>query len=167
MYTLLYNNGMNKKKALPQIKVGPFKAVKYYEADVSAPDAWFDIIANIGSKVITRDALFNVGANHILKHAIDNKFELTSVEKPSVGTVVAEKNRQRLQKKRKKTILKPNNLEVKGKFYVDPPSGWLYGFPAPYNQSTDGTIEEFLISKGYPKKDVKWASENCRSWYED
>lgn len=56
---------------------------------------------------------------------------------------------------------------MKGKFYVDPPSGWQHGFPAPYDQSKDGTIEEFLIAKGYPKKDVKWASENCRMWYED
>jgi len=74
---------MNKKNALPEIKVGPFKMVKFYQADVTAPDEWFDIIANIGSKVITRDALFNVGANHILTNAVNNKFELTSVKKAS------------------------------------------------------------------------------------
>jgi hypothetical protein len=71
---------MNKKNALPEIKVGLFKMVKFYQADVTAPDEWFDIIANIGSKVITRDALFNVGANHILTNAVNNKFELTSVK---------------------------------------------------------------------------------------
>ena len=71
---------MNKKNALPEIKVGLFKMVKFYQADVTAPDAWFDIIANIGSKVITRDALFNVGANHILTNAVNNKFELESVK---------------------------------------------------------------------------------------
>jgi hypothetical protein len=71
---------MSKKKTLPEIKVGLFKMVKYYEADVTAPDEWFDIIANIGSKVITRDALFNVGANHILTNAVNNKFELESVK---------------------------------------------------------------------------------------
>ncbi len=74
---------MNKKDTLPSIKVGPFKMVKFYQADVTAPDEWFDIIANIGSKVITRDALFNVGANHILTNAVNNKFELTSVKKAS------------------------------------------------------------------------------------
>jgi hypothetical protein len=74
---------MSKKHALPEIKVGPFKMVKFYQADVTAPDEWFDIIANIGSKVITRDALFNVGANHILTNAINNKFELESVKKAS------------------------------------------------------------------------------------
>jgi len=72
---------MNKKDTLPSIKVGPFKMVKYYQADVTAPDEWFDIIANIGSKVITREALFNVGANHILTNAVNNKFELESVKK--------------------------------------------------------------------------------------
>jgi hypothetical protein len=71
---------MNKKNALPEIKVGLFKMVKFYQADVTAPDEWFDIIANIGSKVITRDALFNVGANHILTNAVNNKFELESVK---------------------------------------------------------------------------------------
>ena len=74
---------MNTKDALPEIKVGLFKMVKFYQADVTAPDEWFDIIANIGSKVITRDALFNVGANHILTNAVNNKFELESVKKVS------------------------------------------------------------------------------------
>ena len=71
---------MNKKSALPEIKVGLFKMVKFYQADVTAPDEWFDIIANIGSKVITREALFNVGANHILTNAVNSKFELASVK---------------------------------------------------------------------------------------
>ena len=80
MHRLLYNACMNKKSALPEIKMGPFKAVKYYEADVTAPDEWFNTIADIGSKVITRDALFNVGVNHIIMNSISNKFELESVK---------------------------------------------------------------------------------------
>jgi len=71
---------MNTRDALPKIKMGPFKMVKFYQADVTAPDAWFDIIANIGSKVITRDALFNVGVNHILTNAVNSKFELETVK---------------------------------------------------------------------------------------
>jgi hypothetical protein len=156
-----------KLKKLPEIKMGPFKAVKYYQADIEGPDHWLEEIANVGRRVITDEEYLNIGLNYIITNMIDNKFELSSLDKPSVGTIVAEKNRQQLQKKSKKTALKPNNLEVKGKFYVDPPSGWQYGFPAPYDQSKDGTIEKFLIAKGYPKKDVKWASENCRMWYED
>jgi hypothetical protein len=154
-------------KKLPAIKVGPFKKVTFYQADIEGPDHWLKQITDIGRHVITDKEYLNIGFNHIITNLIDNKFELSSVKNPSTGTIVAEKNRQQLQKKRKKIIPKPNNLEVKGKFYVDPPSGWQYGFPAPYYQSKDGTIEEFLIAKGYPKKDVKWASENCRMWYED
>ena len=156
-----------KLKKLPEIKMGPFKKVTYYQADIEGPDHWLEEIANVGRRVITDKEYLNIGFNHILTNMIDNKFELSSLDKPSVGTIVAEKNRQQLQNKRKKIIPKSNNVEVKGKFYVDPPSGWQYGFPAPYDQSKDGTIEEFLIAKGYPKKDVKWASENCRMWHED
>ena len=159
---------LKKLKKLPEIKVGPFKKVTYYQADIEGPDHWLKQITDIGKHVITDKEYLNIGFNYIITNLIDNKFELSSVNKPSVGTVVAEKNRQQLQKiVKKKVIPKPNNIEVKGKFYVDPPSGWQYGFPAPYDQSKDGTIEKFLIAKGYPKKDVKWASENCRMWYED
>ena len=153
-------------KKLPEIKMGPFKKVTYYQADIEGPDHWLKEIANVGRRVITDEEYLNIGLNYIITNMINNKFDLSSLDKPSVGTIVAEKNRQQLQNKRKKIIPKSNNVDVKGKFYVDPPSGWQYGFPAPYDQSKDGTIEEFLIAKGYPKKDVKWASENCRMWYE-
>ena len=156
-----------KLKKLSEIKMGPFKKVTYYQADIEGPDRWLEEIANVGRRVITDKEYLNIGFNHIVTNMINNKFDLSSLDKSSVGTIVAEKNRQQLQNKRKKIIPKSNNVEVKGKFYVDPPSGWQYGFPAPYDQSKDGTIEEFLITKGYPKKDAKWASENCRSWYED
>ena len=156
-----------KLKKLSEIKMGPFKKVTYYQADIEGPDHWLEEIANVGRRVITDEEYLNIGLNYIITNMINNKFDLSSLDKPSVGTVVAEKNRQQLQNKRKKIIPKSNNVEVKGKFYVDPPSGWQYGFPAPYDQSKDGTIEEFLIAKGYPKKDVKWASENCRMWHED
>ena len=156
-----------KQKKLPAITVGPFKKVTYYQADIEGPDHWLKEIVNVGRRVITDKEYLNIGFIHIVTNMIDYKYDLSSLGKPSVGTVVAEKNRQQLQKKSKKTALKPINLEVKGKFYIDPPSGWQYGFPALYDKSKDGTIEEFLIAKGYPKKDVMWASENCRMWHED
>jgi hypothetical protein len=161
---------MKKKnlKKLPTIKVGPFKKVTYYQADIEGPDHWLKQITDIGRRVITDEQYLNIGFTHIVTNLIDNKFELSSVNKPSVGTIVAEKNRQQLQKiVKKKVIPKPNNIEVKGKFYVDPPSGWQYGFPAPYDEKKDGSLQDLFLSKGYPKKDVKWASENCRMWYED
>jgi len=159
---------MKKLKKLPEIKVGPFKKVTYYQADIEGPDHWLKQITEIGKHVITDKEYLNIGFNHIITNLIDNKFELSSANKPSAGTIVAEKNRQQLQKiVKRKVIPKPNNIEVKGKFYVDPPSGWQYGFPAPYDEKKDGSLQDFFLSKGYPKKDVKWASENCRSWYED
>lgn len=61
-----------------------------------------------------------------------------------------------------KDIPAPANLEAKSKFYVDPPSGWKYGFPRPYNFETDGPLREFFIKNGYPEKDATWAANNCR-----
>lgn len=66
-----------------------------------------------------------------------------------------------------KDIPVPANLEVKGKFYVDPPSGWKYGFPRPYNFETDGPLREFFIKNGYPEKDATWAANNCRVFGEE
>ena len=36
--------------------------------------------------------------------------------------------------------------------WVDPPSGWMYGFPKLWNG--DGDLNEWLIAQGYPKKEV-------------
>lgn len=47
---------------------------------------------------------------------------------------------------------------------IDPPSGWKYGFPALYDESKHGSIKEFLISKGYPLKDIEFALSYIRCW---
>ena len=120
-----------KLKKLPEIRMGPFKKITYYQADIEGPDHWLEEIVNVGRRVITDEEYLNIGLNYIITNMINNKFDLSSLDKLSVGTIVAEKNRQQLQKKRKKIIPKSNNVDVKGKFYVDPPSGWQYGFPAP------------------------------------
>ena len=72
---------MSSKKSLPEIKVGPFKPVKYYEADITGPDKYIKEITNLGRKVITNDQLFNIGINYVITNAIDGRFELTSVNK--------------------------------------------------------------------------------------
>lgn len=38
--------------------------------------------------------------------------------------------------------------------FIDPPSGWLYGFPleAPEKILYGTELEDWLISKGYPEK---------------
>jgi len=47
---------------------------------------------------------------------------------------------------------------------IDPPSGWKYGFPCLYNESADGDMRDFLLSKGYPERDVDFALEHMRMW---
>ena len=72
---------MKKTKSLPEIKVGPFKPVKYYEADITGPDKYITEIVDLGRKVATNDQLFNIGINYVLNNAINGQFELTSVDK--------------------------------------------------------------------------------------
>ena len=50
---------------------------------------------------------------------------------------------------------------------VDPPSGWKYGFPLPYDEKADGPLEEFFRSKGYPEKDIDFACQYVRCWDEE
>jgi len=36
-------------------------------------------------------------------------------------------------------------------YWVDPPSGWRYGFPRLYDPSKDGPVREWLVANGYPQ----------------
>ena len=72
---------MKTKKSLPEIKVGPFKQIKYYEADITGPDKYITEITELGRRVVTNDQLFNIGINYVITNAIDSRFELTSVNK--------------------------------------------------------------------------------------
>lgn len=49
---------------------------------------------------------------------------------------------------------------------IDPPSGWKYGFPIPYNFEKDGDMGEFLARKGYPRDDIDFALRHIRCWKE-
>lgn len=46
--------------------------------------------------------------------------------------------------------------------WVDPPSGWRYGFPKIWNKKVP--IQQWLLDNGYPKQDVEWASKRMRWW---
>lgn len=35
-------------------------------------------------------------------------------------------------------------------YWVDPPQGWLYGFPKMYDPAADGNMTEWMIRSGYP-----------------
>lgn len=37
---------------------------------------------------------------------------------------------------------------------IDPPSGWKYGFPKPYDNPTNIPVAQWLIENGYPKSEL-------------
>jgi hypothetical protein len=41
---------------------------------------------------------------------------------------------------------------------VDPPSGWMYGFPAPLQDDYEGQLRR----AGYPEKDIPFAVKHSR-----
>jgi hypothetical protein len=40
------------------------------------------------------------------------------------------------------------------KYYIDPPSGWLYGFPKKIPKSRLNDVTNWLIEKGYPESNI-------------
>lgn len=49
--------------------------------------------------------------------------------------------------------------------FYDPPSGWKYGFPKPFNPEPGSSIEETLLKDGYPQKEIdKGGAERVRFW---
>lgn len=51
------------------------------------------------------------------------------------------------------------------KLMVDPPSGWMYGFPALWDKEKQPELKEFLKEKGYPEKDIDFALNHIRMWF--
>jgi hypothetical protein len=47
--------------------------------------------------------------------------------------------------------------------FYDPPSGWNYGFPKPFNPLPDESLVETLIRDGYPAKDAVFGAKHC--WF--
>jgi hypothetical protein len=37
-------------------------------------------------------------------------------------------------------------------YWVDPPSGWRYGFPRLYDPARDGNMRAWMIASGYPER---------------
>jgi len=52
--------------------------------------------------------------------------------------------------------------------YVDPPSGWRYGFPKPLPPEANGfetfDFRAWLVHEGYPEEEVDFAMQYCRQW---
>lgn len=62
----------------------------------------------------------------------------------------------------------PFNKTLKNatKVWVDPPSGWLYGFPKIWNKQ-DKYLEDLLRESNYPEKDIPFAVSYMRMWLVD
>jgi len=50
---------------------------------------------------------------------------------------------------------------------IDPPSGWLYGFPKPIPEDIKN-VKKWLTENGYPQSEIDALGEHfyCRYWYE-
>lgn len=48
--------------------------------------------------------------------------------------------------------------------WIDPPSGWRYGFPKVWNSEEVDNVEDFLRENGYPVKDIPFACKWLRMW---
>lgn len=49
--------------------------------------------------------------------------------------------------------------------YIDPPTGWMYGFPCEFKPKEGQTLRDFVEEKGYPMKDWDdWAKNYVRVW---
>lgn len=44
----------------------------------------------------------------------------------------------------------------------DPPTGWAYGFPRPYEPLPGESLKDTLIRDGYPEKDAEMGAKYCR-----
>lgn len=50
--------------------------------------------------------------------------------------------------------------------FVDPPSGWKYGFPCEWNKEKYPELKDLYLAKGYPEKDINFALNYTRIWEE-
>lgn len=45
-------------------------------------------------------------------------------------------------------------MKVHKTMWVDPPAGWMYGFPKLYTPEVDGDLYTWLVDNGYPADHV-------------
>lgn len=54
--------------------------------------------------------------------------------------------------------------QTKNLIWIDPPQGYLYGFPTLYCDEQHGPMYQFLVARGYPEKDILFAMSYMRCW---
>lgn len=50
---------------------------------------------------------------------------------------------------------------------IDPPMGWMYGFPAKWDKEKYPTYRELLLAHDYPVQDIEFAEKYSRWWEEE
>jgi hypothetical protein len=65
--------------------------------------------------------------------------------------------------------MKKETVKKKTNRYIDPPSGWQFGFPkiVPEGVVTPEDFKKWFIESGYPEKDIELAMTYSSSWEED
>lgn len=55
------------------------------------------------------------------------------------------------------------------KKWIDPPSGWKYGFPKVFDADKDGNMRKWLVANGYPQEEIEDLGEHfyVRQWLTD
>ena len=53
------------------------------------------------------------------------------------------------------------------KLWIDPPSGWRYGFPKIWDPNTEPDLKVWLIESGYPESEVDFGLNYYRQWLVD
>ena len=53
--------------------------------------------------------------------------------------------------------------------YIDPPSGWKYGFPMAVPDPQPDDMMKWLLEQGYPQKEIDVCGDHfyCRYWQEE
>ena len=50
------------------------------------------------------------------------------------------------------------------KVWVDPPSGWRYGFPKVWDREQNPDIKQWLLDNGVPDRDIEFSCNYLRMW---
>lgn len=48
--------------------------------------------------------------------------------------------------------------------WVDPPEGWMYGFPKLWDKTKQPDFGVWLLENGYPQSKIEMAEKHSRSW---
>lgn len=52
------------------------------------------------------------------------------------------------------------------KIWIDPPSGWLYGFPKIWDSNINPNLRSWIVEQGYPQSQIDYLGRHfyVRKW---